>query len=276
MKTRVNGTIREVDLPENVDGDFAEALLKDAKDWLLTPVELYAFDFKNTVSVQPSSYRGMLALSQHIRKSGKALVCFNLNKAVDKQIRQDGISDALNVIEDFANYAAKADKPKPPLLDVQFINPFLEATLMTLKKQAHTEAQANKPQLVNLDEKVSFGDIAIAGVISLNTEQFNGTITLAFPEVVFLKIYESMFGEKVDEINADIEDAAAELLNIIYGSAKTKINSQLGFQLEPSLPTILSGEKIKIRQRTYQKILVLPFDTAYGPFHVEISFDPKN
>lgn len=275
MNTAINGPIMSVELPENLDGDFADLLQKKTKDWLAASVELYAFDFKKTVSCKQNTYRNLVAVSQQIRKAGRTLVSHSVTMELGQQFKMAGISDALNVTADFEHYLKKFSAKKSSGLDVQMINPFLEATLTTLEQQANTKCEAQKPQLINLDDKSRSNDVAIAGVISLSTDQFSGSITLAFPETVFLKIYESMCGETVDKINAEIEDAAGELLNIIYGSAKTKLNEQCDYKLVPVLPTILSGDKIKIRQTTYQKVIVLPFKTAFGLFHIEISFDPQ-
>lgn len=274
MNTVINGPIMSIEFPEHLDTDFADLLQTKSKDWLAANVELYAFNFKKTISCKPTTYRSLLSVTQLIRKAGRSLVSHNINSELGQQFKMAGISDALNVTADFEAYLKKTTGAKKSGLDVQMINPFLEATLMTLEGQANTKCEAQKPQLINLDDKSRSDDIAIAGVISLNTEQFSGSITLAFPETVFLKIYESMCGETVAKINEEIEDAAGELLNIIYGSAKTKLNEQCNYKLAPALPTILSGEKIKIRQTTYQKIIVLPFKTEFGLFRVEISFDP--
>lgn len=264
-----------IELPENLDNEFSDLLLLKSKDWLITSsIELYAFNFMKTTSCKQTSYRALLTVSQQIRKAGRQIVSHNLDLELGQQFKLAGISDALNVTADIDSFQARINQKKSGL-DVQMINPFLEATLMTLEQTANTKCEAQKPQLMHLDEKSRTDDISIAGVISLTTEQFHGSITLAFPEVVFLKIYEAMFGEVVDKINEEIEDAAGELLNIIYGSAKTKLNEQCNYKLAPALPTILSGEKIKIRQTTYQKVIVLPFKTPHGLFRVEISFDPQ-
>ncbi len=275
MNILTNGPVMTIELPETLDSEFSDLLLVNAKDWLaVTTIELYAFNFQKTTHCKQSTYRALITVSQHMRKSGKQIVSHNLSLELGQQFKLAGISDALNVSADLESYLPKVSQKKPGL-DVQMINPFLEATLITLEQMANTKCEAQKPQLIHIDEKSRSDDISIAGVISLTTEQFNGSITLAFPEVVFLKIYEAMFGEVVDKINEEIEDAAGELLNIIYGSAKTKLNEQCGFKLESALPTILSGEKIKIRQTTYQKVIMLPFKTQFGMFRVEISFDPK-
>jgi chemotaxis protein CheX len=151
-------------------------------------------------------------------------------------------------------------------IDVEFINPFLHATKKTLEVQANTPLKLLKPFL----KKTPAKDVAIAGVISLISDKFNGSITLCFPAGVFLKIYENMFGEKHTAITKELEDAAGELLNIIYGQAKIELNAKAGYDLKKALPTVLTGEKINISQQGRVPTVVLPFETDAGVFHIEI------
>ena len=268
------GNILKIELPEIMDKEFAHALSVEIQQWLLRPSQLYALDFKNVKELKQSCYHSLVVFSQNIKLADKKIVSFNYQKKIEHQVKSDGIGAALNFVDDFQKYLSQEFPPnKPGQLDVNIINPFLMATKNTLEKQARTPIEALKPQLASVDQKVYAEPVAIAGVISLSTDTFKGSITLAFSEKVFLAIYESMFGEKHTKINHEIEDAAGELLNIIYGTAKTVLNQEHGFQLKPVLPTILSGEKITIRQQTTQKIIILPFKTQHGQFQVEISFE---
>jgi chemotaxis protein CheX len=142
----------------------------------------------------------------------------------------------------------------------------LHATKKTLEVQANTPLKLLKPFL----KKTPAKDVAIAGVISLISDKFNGSITLCFPAGVFLKIYENMFGEKHTAITKELEDAAGELLNIIYGQAKIELNAKAGYDLKKALPTVLTGEKINISQQGRVPTVVLPFETDAGVFHIEI------
>lgn len=81
-----------------------------------------------------------------------------------------------------------------------------------------------------------------------------------------------MFSEEHKELTAELEDAAAELLNIIYGLAKIDLNTK-GFNFQKALPTILKGEKISIRQSGLEPVVIVPFETDAGPLHLEIEFN---
>jgi chemotaxis protein CheX len=87
---------------------------------------------------------------------------------------------------------------------------------------------------------------------------------------VFLKVYEKMLGEKHDKITEEIEDAAGEILNMIYGHAKT-ILKEREIPLEKALPSVMRGENIKIVCNTVSPTIELVFGSEIGEFHMELS-----
>ncbi|AGH95422.1 chemotaxis protein CheX [Pseudobdellovibrio exovorus] len=265
-----------IELPKDMDKECATNLNIEIKNWLLQPAQLFVLDFREVSELNQLCYHPLLVLSQNIKMADKKLVSFNFKPSLLNQLKNDGMSSALNCIHDIREYfkQEKSAQTKPQKqIDVSMVNPFLAATKKTLELQANVQCEPLKPQFTYVDNKVYEQPIAIVGVISISTEKFKGSVTLAFPEKIFLKIYESMFGEKHEHINHEIEDAAGEILNIIYGSAKTVLNQEFGYQLKPELPTILSGERINIRQKTNEKVIILPFNTQHGQFQVEISFE---
>ena len=156
-------------------------------------------------------------------------------------------------------------------LDPQFFKPFIQGTLSTLKIQCFLEATPEKPFFKDKQEQVS---IEIAGVIGLTSSAFNGTIALCFPAAVFLVIMSNMLGEKFGEITRDLEDGAAEMLNMIFGQAKVTLNEQ-GHNIEKAIPTVVRGVGIQIHNLAKAQTLVLPFKTSAGPFYVEICTEQK-
>jgi len=94
-------------------------------------------------------------------------------------------------------------------------------------------------------------------------------MALCFQAATFLKIYNSMVGEEAKEITAEIQDGAGELINIIYGQAKTILNKN-DYKLEMALPTVLVGEKLKIRHQGRAQTIVVPFESDAGPMFIEV------
>ncbi|MBT4760117.1 MAG: chemotaxis protein CheX [Bdellovibrionaceae bacterium] len=156
---------------------------------------------------------------------------------------------------------------KVPKIDPEFLNPFIAATKMTLETQANTALTPEKAYVKK--DKTLESTTEIAGIINLTCEQFQGSIALCFPAKVFLKIYENMVDEVIDTIDEDVADCAGELLNIIFGNAKTTLMAK-GYKLERAIPTVLIGEKLQVQFRSPYPAIVLPFRTEAGSFDVEI------
>ena len=122
------------------------------------------------------------------------------------------------------------------MLDLNFINPFILAAVEVLQIQCQIKLEGGKPFLKGKEAQPAF---AIASVIGLTSEHFKGAISLNFQEDFYLALLSNMLGEKVTEINNDTQDGAAELLNMIYGSAKTQLNTK-GYTLQRAIPTVFT------------------------------------
>jgi len=154
-------------------------------------------------------------------------------------------------------------------LDVEFVNPFIDATIQTLKIQCSLTATAGKPYLKPENDP---SKTDIAGIIGLSSAAFNGSIALCFPKSVFLAIMGAMLGERYLEISRELEDGAGELLNIIFGTAKTVLNKN-GYAIDKALPTIIRGNSIVVRHVTKRPTITLPFTLESGTFRIEIAID---
>ncbi len=154
-----------------------------------------------------------------------------------------------------------------PKLDVDFLKPFIEGTIHTLKIQCSTEVTVAKPYK---KEQANPMQIDIAAIIGVTSSAFNGSLALCFPKESFLKVMENMLGEPFTEIDSDVEDGAAELLNIIFGHAKKVLTDQ-GYSMEKAIPSIISGNNITVQHVSDSPTVIVPFGGQAGDFLVEIA-----
>jgi len=154
-------------------------------------------------------------------------------------------------------------------IDVRFIKPFIDGTITTLRVQCSVEAKPEKPFIKGSKPQPNF---ELTGIIGITSEAFTGSITLCFPGPVFLALMGKMLGEEFPVITEDLQSGAAELLNIIFGSAKVVLNQQ-GYAIQKAIPTVISGVGLKTTQLGQQPGMVLPFTTSVGEFHIEITLE---
>jgi len=152
-------------------------------------------------------------------------------------------------------------------MDVNLINPFIEATLHVLSSLAFTQAKAGKPYLKK--DSLAMGDVS--GIVGL-TGETSGTLSVSFSEKSILTIVSNMFGEPVNEINDEVKDAVGEILNIVSGQARQKLESK-GRLLKGAIPTVITGKNHTISHITKHPIIAIPFDTDNGGFTIEVCLE---
>lgn len=260
-----------ITFPSSLDAKTSQQFESESKAWMMKPVDLYIFDFKDVSQITREFYAAVIAFQNTLKKDKKIICTLNMKPELTKQVTSDGLSQVFNPMHELPSldHADAPGKGKHvPGLDVGFLNSFLVATQRTLQEQCNTEVTAGKPFMKKEVNK----DIAILGVLNLASTGFHGSIVLCFPKATFLKVYQNMFDEKHEEITQEIQDAVGELLNIIYGIAKIDLNNK-GYSFQKALPTVLAADKISVRQTGPFPPMVIPFTGAAGPFQVEIEFN---
>ncbi len=149
----------------------------------------------------------------------------------------------------------------------ELIDAFVEGTQKTLSVQCGLETTSRKPYLKGTQPEPK---IALTGIVVMVSTQFSGIVHLSFTESSFLAIMDKMLGEEFSQISDELTSGAAELLNIIYGSAKVILNQQ-GYAIKAAIPTVVRGDAIQTKSVTTNPALVLPFSTEFGDFFLEIA-----
>lgn len=153
------------------------------------------------------------------------------------------------------------------IMNVQFINPFLEGTIDVLKTMAMLEPVVGKPYLKTGNQ--AKGDVS--GIIGM-TGSARGSLALSFSEQSILMIVSHMLGEKYMEINDEVRDAVGEITNMISGVARKKMEAQ-GYNISAAIPTVVSGKDHAIFHALGGPSIIIPFDLANGPFYVDVCLD---
>jgi len=154
-------------------------------------------------------------------------------------------------------------------MNVEFINPFLEASKNVLETMAQVSVQPKPPYLKT--KQLSYGEVT--GIIGIASETIKGVMVLSFSKECILQVVSNMLFEPIKkDIDHDVIDAVGELTNMICGSAKASL-SKLGHHFELTTPTMVEGTGIEINHYTKAPIIVIPFETEPGPFVVEANLE---
>jgi chemotaxis protein CheX len=151
------------------------------------------------------------------------------------------------------------------MFNVNFINPFIGATIQALEMMAAVRPDRGAP-FVKTDQ-VAKGDIS--GIIGLAGET-SGSVAITFPESLACRIYANLVGEEAPGLTEEVRDAIGELANMIAGGAKAEL-SQQGCNFQVAIPTIVVGAGHTIDHKGQGPCLVVPFTLDGEEFWLEVS-----
>ncbi len=230
-------------------------------------------NLENAHQIEFEVLRVFSTVAMNLRKKEMAFYVLGVPNKTRQLIHQAGIEGLLipaTLVEEIPTLPGDVAAKPSSGINVAFINPFVEGTMNTLSVQCGISCTPGKP--MTKEKFVGKDSFVIAGVIGISSPKFCGSIAILFPNETFLKIMGKMLGEEYPEITKDLEDGAAELLNIIYGHAKRVLGEQ-GHTIDRALPTVIRGDKINLRHMTKSAAIVLPFGTEMGTFIIEIGAD---
>ena len=150
-------------------------------------------------------------------------------------------------------------------MKVEYINPFIQSVQETFHSMMDCKVSHGKP-FPTKDDGLSDNLIGIIGLSG--TAQ--GNIAIKFPAETAKTIVGGLVGADFKEINSSVVDGVGELVNIIAGNAKAKIQ---GHRISISLPTVFRGGIHKLTTPSVS-YLTIPFNSDKGAFEILISFRP--
>ena len=147
-------------------------------------------------------------------------------------------------------------------ISIAHVNPFLKATMETYYAMMGTTIKAGKPSLRN-GRGICYD---VSGVIGI-TGGVKGAVALSFPEASALKSVSRFLGEEMTEVDDDVMDAIGELANIVAGYAKKFLTD---FDISISLPTVMAGKGLRIKEPPDVFSFVVPFECELGDFDLGV------
>lgn len=253
-----------IKVPNPFDITAADMFPRYAKDWLASGAKQFVFDYTSVTQLDPAAYKAIILFFRQVKAKGATLKSMNMSRDIRMQIIEVGLDTVFGLI------SSVAPTPVKSALDVNFVNPFIKSTQITLQTQAGVEARIGKPFLKGAQQQTP---TVVMGVLSLVSKVFQGSIALCFPATLFLVVCSKLFEEKQPTITGENAEVTGELLNLIFAQAKRMLNEKEGYQIQKAIPTVIHGSAIAIRHMSKDAAVVLPFDTDAGPLYLEISLE---
>jgi len=154
------------------------------------------------------------------------------------------------------------------MVSVKFVNPIVEAVVDVLNTMAQIQLTRGAPSLVDKSApERTRGDVT--GLISVNSENFSGSLAIVFKEALAVAVYKNMVGEEKIAIDDDVKDCVMEITNIVFGNARRDLNL-LGHSIKPARPSVIVGKDHEVTHSKQGLCLHLPFTSPHGVLVVEL------
>ncbi len=246
--------------------DHAKALfdeLKKMTDAQLKENKWIVFDLNKTKSLHPNMIPMLCRISSYIEQSGlkfaivaESRICeLILKNGIERMVLPYTSLDAFNKL----NGIHEKENVKT------FLNTLLDSVMMSMKVLIETEITKTTVTVVKDISTIPVIQAgAMAGILSA---YFSGNIVIGFTSDVFKKVMSIFLQMEIEVMTPEIADGAAELLNVIIGQTKIKLNER-GFDIRQVIPNVITGEKILISPSAKQTCVLIACQTKIGDFTI--------
>ncbi len=155
-------------------------------------------------------------------------------------------------------------------MNVNMVNPFIDATTNTFSTMcAVAPSMRGKPFL---KEKGFIENNDIVASIGL-TGSVKGAVLITMETATAQKVVGAFIMEEITEVNDDLMDGMAEIINIIAGAAGAKLKE---LNVELALPTVMIGKDNKMYSQQSAPWVIIPMKfPEWGEFNLEVSMENK-
>lgn len=153
-------------------------------------------------------------------------------------------------------------------MKIEYVNPFVDATVHTFKSMCGTEPERSGK--LELRESGFIATYDMVGVIGLSGG-VKGAVLMTMSVDVARKAVGAFLMEEITEVNNDLMDGFGEILNIIAGAAAAKLE---GMHINLALPTVVMGQNQQMHAKQGSPWVIIPMKfPGWGNFSLEVSME---
>jgi len=153
-------------------------------------------------------------------------------------------------------------------MNIEYINPFIEASQIVLKQMAGTEAKLGNVFIKNSPYNSS-NVMVIVGL----TGTIRGQVIFSMDRTTAMIIASSMMGGMpVFELDEISKSAISELANMILGNTATILYNK-GIQIEITPPSFLMGDNMQIFSNKLKTICIPLIISSDSVLEIDISIE---
>jgi chemotaxis protein CheX len=175
-----------------------------------------------------------------------------------------------DVIKSIATALRKGQSIRPTV-NVEFINPFIDATRNVFSSMCRVEI-ARKRIFLKDDYKM-LGDVS--GVMKLSGTASGSVVIGMSSELARLVVGNMLSEPPAAELTQDVLDATGEIINMISGQAKASL-VKTKYHFTISIPKVVTGPGHEIEHQPGTPNIVVVFEGAGHDFSLQVCLAPND
>lgn len=259
-------------VPAAVSEEGLTGLQAKMASWLSLPAEVHVLDFKSSTNLPNGFYESVRVFNEKLRSRDIKLISVNMNEALAKEVKSRGLESAFNRILKFPGdlYEKKTltETEIRRLLFRYLAQAAFAAVETTLKSTVACDENYSAKA-----EDVPLNQFDMISCINVSNDFLNAEFRLCTSAKVLERLASAMLGHQSNVDQELMDSMALELLNMIYGHAKSNLNDQESFRLPSAIPRLIrKAEFHRIKRSPSSQLTIMPMVTPMGSFYVEVDF----
>lgn len=198
------------------------------------------------------------------------LLRHSLSRFAKKKPREKGAGEAEGFDYDYAHKNEYENRGE--LMKVEYINPFVEGVSNLFTTMLDCDAVRGDVNILQENDPPTQSIVAIIGL----SGSVRGCVTMVFPARTAMHLAHKLLGTSINELDQNVMDAMAEMVNVVAGAAKAKLNDDENSPAQLSLPTVILGRDYRIQHPSWSVWLDIPFNSPLGPFNLCVSVETNH
>jgi CheY-specific phosphatase CheX len=264
--------VNYITVPASLGEDVVASMQGKISAWAELPAEMHVLDFKLAPPPPPAFFKAVQSFTDRLKAKNVNLISVNMNETLAKEVKRLGLESSFNRILNFPGDLYK----KKALSDTEL----RRLLFRYLAQAAYAAVETTLQSTVTCDEnysaraeEVPLNQFDMISVININTDFLRAEFRLCSSAKVLERLARAMLGPETTIDNELMESMALELLNMIYGHAKSNLNDKESFRLVSAIPRLLrKNEFHRIKRSSSTQLTIMPMVTPMGSFYVEVDF----
>jgi hypothetical protein len=271
IESRTLQGVHYIKLPPVVTDAMIPALIGALKEWSAMDVKMHVVDF-NKLEVAPVNfYRSLQAFEVQLKMRNLNMLSINMDESISDFIRSVSLESTFNIARELVVEDPNKKIPEAKLKKLLF---------KYLVNAAHEAVQISLQSTVSVDENyltkidsIPMDQIDFISYITVNNDFLKAEFRLCSSMVVLERFAHAMLGKET-KVDADLcESMGQELMNMIYGHAKSNLNENEQFRLPSAIPKSLRKKDFgRVKRSGPTKLTIMPMVTPMGAFYIEVDF----